>query len=279
MTNNFKSLFFSAKGKTAALFIASAIAAVAIAIALPLSQANADVITSDEKWTVTFSSAQKMESNFDSEDITEFVGTMQPGDTAEISVTLKNEYSKTTSWYMTNKVISSLEESAESANGGAYTYELVYTAPDGKTETLFSSDTVGGDNSAGTDSGLHEATGALSDYFLLGTIGTNKTAQVDLSVSLDGETQGNSYQDTLADLSLDFAVEPEDSEDTDTPTTTTTTTNTPNDGPPTGRLQQTGDTNLPIIALCSAAGVLGVILLVIAIIGRRRGNKGEGEAR
>lgn len=272
MTKLIKSLPASLAKKLAfvAMAGACAIAVAAITASAPSSQAYAEVIDSNQNWTVTFTSGEKMESNFDSGDITEFVGTMQPGDTANVSVKLKNEYSKETDWYMTNKVISSLEESAASANGGSYTYNLIYIAPSGSRTTLFSSDTVGGDNAAGSDSGLHEATGALADYFLLGSIATGQTAQVDLSVSLDGETQGNAYQNTLADLALDFAVEP-----TDDPGNTTTTPGTPN----TGRLQQTGDQNLPIIALCGAAACIGLVLLIIAIVGRRKRNAEEGEVQ
>lgn len=267
-----KSLPASLIKKTAITVIVGTFALIAAtaAVSASTSQAYAEVIDSNKNWTVTFTSGEKMETNFNSSEITEFVGTMQPGDTANVSVKLKNEYSKDTDWYMSNNVISSLEESATSANGGVYTYNLIYIAPNGSRTTLYSSDTVGGDNSAGKDSGLHEATGALSDYFLLGTLGTDKTAQVDLSVSLDGETQGNAYQGTLADLALDFAVEP-----TNEPGNPTTTPGTPNSG----RLQQTGDQNMQLMVICGIAAGIGIALLVIAIIGRRKRNNEEGKVQ
>lgn len=274
MTKYIKKLPIDMLGRLAglaAVTICATVMALAVAI-FGTAQAHAETITSNEDWTVTFTSNETMSSNFNSADITEFVGTMQPGDTANVSVALKNQYAKSTDWYMTNKIISSLEESANSAGGGSYTYNLVYTDPDGQRTTLFSSDTVGGDNSAGDRSGLREASDALEDYFFLGTIPTNGSAKVDLTVALDGETQGNAYQNTLADLSLDFAVETNDG--------TTTTTNPPSgDNPGGGRLQQTGDTNMMIIALCGAAAVAGIALLVIAIVGRRKRNAEEGEVR
>ena len=55
--------------------------------------------------------------------------------------------------------------------------------------------------------GLHEATGALQNYFYLDSLKTGQSGTITLYVALDGETQGNSYQDTLADLQMNFAVE------------------------------------------------------------------------
>lgn len=274
MTRYIKSLPAITIRKAVCAIAVLACALVAAVALYPATQAHAEVFNSTEKWTVTFTSNQKMESNFTSQEITEFVGTMQPGDTANISVTLRNKYSEDTDWYMTNKVISSLEESAASASGGVYTYNLTYTSPTGSRTTLFSSDTVGGDKSAGTDSGLHEATGALQNYFLLGSIGTDKSAKVDLTVALDGETQGNTYQNTLADLALDFAVEP--TSEVDNPTTTTTP---PNSGTTVGRLQQTGDTNLMIFVVCTITACVGLALLILAIVGLRKRKQNKGEVQ
>jgi hypothetical protein len=48
----------------------------------------------------------------------------------------------------------------------------------------------------------------MDDYFFLGTLSKGETGKVVLNVSLDGETEGNAYFDTLARLALKFAVEP-----------------------------------------------------------------------
>jgi hypothetical protein len=72
---------------------------------------------------------------------------------------------------------------------------------------LFSSDTVGGDTVDAAGEGLHEATDALADYFYLDTLSSGQSGTVTLKIALDGETQGNDYQDTLADLQMNFAVE------------------------------------------------------------------------
>ena len=57
---------------------------------------------------------------------------------------------------------------------------------------------------------LGEATGALENYFYLDTLKKGKGGQVTLKVALDGETQGNAYQDTRAQVQMNFAVELEE---------------------------------------------------------------------
>ena len=73
-------------------------------------------------WQVTFTNESKMESNFEKKDIDDVISGMQPGDRVIITLALTNQHSATTDWYMTNKVLSSLEDSANVASGGAYTY-------------------------------------------------------------------------------------------------------------------------------------------------------------
>lgn len=70
------------------------------------------------------------------------------------------------------------------------------------TVVLFDSETVGGDGG----SGLYEATDGLSEYAKLCTMAPGGSGYVTLYVKLDGETQGNGYQNTLAKLRLNFAV-------------------------------------------------------------------------
>lgn len=245
-------------------FLAMLVATLAVA-ALGAVPAFAETLENDTAWTVAFTRDAKMDSNFKTADIDEFIAGMQPGDTALITVNLKNDNPSATDWYMTNKVISSLEESATSANGGAYTYKLTYIDPKGAETVLFSSDTVGGDEAAGDNAGLHEATGAMKDHFLLGQLASGQGAQVKLAVTLDGETQGNSYQDTLADLSMDFAVEVVEGTAQDRPTSSST-------------LSQTGD-ELALAPLFAVAAVAGVVLLIAAVYGRRQRKAEESEVQ
>ena len=165
-----------------------------------------DFIGSDD-WTVSFT-GEKMESNFSATDMDESILNIQPGDSIRVQVNISNDSTRTTDWYMTNAVLKSLEDAGSPAKGGAYTYKLSYVAVDGTETVLFDSDAVGGENTdENVSEGLHQATESLEDYFYLDTLKTGEKGIVYLYVQLEGETQGNAYQDTLAELAMNFAVE------------------------------------------------------------------------
>lgn len=220
-------------------------------------------------WKVGFTGEAKMESDFSSQEMAHVISGMQPGDETVVTLELENKNSSATDWYMTNKILSSLEDSVEGASGGAYTYRLVYTGPDGTETVLFSSDTVGG-NSNEAGEGLHGVSTALADYFYLGTLATGQKGTVGLTVALDGETQGNSYQDTLADLNMNFAVEMNNS-------------GTPDGGNPSGggdgshvNVVKTGDeANLGLFF--GLAGASGILFLGLAFFGLAQGKKRKEE--
>lgn len=172
--------------------------------------AHAETFYGDETWNVTFNGENEMVSSFRTSDINDVVSGMQPGDNVIITLSLKNDNGTTTDWYMKNEVLYSLED--RSANGGtkggAYTYRLSYRDNQGGEENiLFDSDTVGGDDVSAAGEGLKEATSSLKEYFYLDTLAKSQSGVITLEVALDGETQGNDYQDTLADLQMEFAVE------------------------------------------------------------------------
>ncbi len=242
------------------------IALVVLSLCILVPKAQAETLTNQTLWHVTYTADSELKSDFTTTDINETIAGLQAGDTARISIKLENKNAQATNWYMTNKIISSLEESAASAAGGAYTYELMLTQPDGQTTSLFSSDTVGGENAAGSREGLHEATSALEDYFLLDTMAAGASSTITLAVTLDGETQGNAYQSTLADLSMDFAVEP-----------VTDVGDPGNRNPNLKSLPQTGDLLrfAPLFAVC---GIAGLALLFFGIYGRTLRKHEEEEA-
>lgn len=229
----------------------------------------ADTIQGSANWQVTFTANSKMESNFSTADLDEAVYSMQPGDKAVITLGLQNSNKTATDWYMTNKVLSSLEDSA-SAQGGAYTYVLTYHDKDGNATTLFSSDTVGGDSTTGGE-GLHGATGALEDYFYLDTLKSGEKGSITLEVGLDGETQGNSYQNTLADLQMNFAVELNESGTASTGGGTT-------GGRGLGTVVKTGD-ETALTPFILAATVSGTLLLLLCIYGKKSRREEEKEAQ
>lgn len=264
--------------------------------------AYGEKLPGSSKWKVSFTEAKEMETNFKNTDLTEVIYGMQPGDTAVLKMNLENENSITTDWYMTNKVLYSLEERSQNSEtgGGAYTYRLVYTNKDGEKNVLFDSDTVGGEGESKAGEGLKQATNALDEYMYLDTLATGDKGSLTLRVGLDGETQGNDYQDTLADLQMQFAVElsntpPAEATPTNRPTTTVRPTTTPVrpgttviPGRPTTEtlydlgtplaMVQTGD-DTEIDKYLFAACISGGFLLILSVYGQavRRKRRREEE--
>ena len=182
-------------------------AVLACGAALP---AGAEQYTGADNWNVSFT-GKGMESNFKSSVFDDAMTALQPGDSVSLTVHLQNATTDAiTDWYMTNEVLRSLEESQQVARNGGYSYELTYTGPGGEKAVLYSSDAIGGDKNQQAGLGLHEATDSLEDFFYLDQLLAGQSATVTLDVSLDGETQGNAYQDTLAQLQMNFATELKD---------------------------------------------------------------------
>lgn len=144
-------------------------------------------------WQVHFT-GDKMESNFENKTVSDELATIQPGDSIELKVQLKNSDKGETDWYMTNEIIQTLEEAQESAEGGAYEYKLTYVGSDNTEKVLYNSDTVGGEGSSKTGEGLKELGNSTEKYFYLGRLASNGTGTVHLTIGIEGETQGNGYR-------------------------------------------------------------------------------------
>jgi len=153
-------------------------------------------VFADDAGSVSYD-GEELVSNFKTIDVSD----LQPGDSQEYTITVKNDGKEKTDWWLSNKVIKTLEENSK-ASGGAYTYELKYN-----NEVIYSNDTVGGDEKT-SGGGLHEATDAMEQFFHFATLDPGKSGVVTLKVALDGESQGNAYQNTTGELELIFAVEP-----------------------------------------------------------------------
>ena len=98
----------------------------------------------------------------------------------------------------------------------------------------------------------------MEDYFYLDRLDSGETGVIQLYVQLDGETQGNDYQNTLARLKMNFAVEKV------------------NDGVvKNSDAVKTGD-NSPIVIFSTVALVSGLVLLVAAIVLLKRKNEKKG---
>ena len=247
---------------TRPLLAAALAAGIAGASLLPAASVQAVTHKADKEWKVTFTSDEKVKSNFVDDDFDKVFKNMQPGDDALISIKVSNENSNTVRWYMENEVISSLEESMEAAKergGGAYTYQLTWTGPgESSPTTLYDSNTVGGDKKINDDrEGLKEATNSLEDWLHLSQMRKGQSGVVNLKVLMDGETQGNAYQDTLADLQMNFAVELDES------STTNRSNNPPGGGSNRIIAAQTGDMNMtPYVVVAAAAGIFLIVFAV-----------------
>lgn len=227
-------------------------------------------------WQVTFD-GKKLESNFTSADMSNEANAMQPGDSVEFTVTVKNTFDGQADWYMKNEVLQSLEDAGDAA-GGAYDYLLTYTDTAGQTTTLYSSEKFGGEGKI-NGVGLHGATQTLQNYFYLDRMGNGESGTVKLKVALDGETLVNDYQNTLARLQMDFATELVSGTGTGTP-------NSPGgpgggDGGGSSRTAvKTGD-DTKIMGYLVMMFVSGLVLLTGAVIlfHRQQEEEAEGGAK
>lgn len=183
--------------------IAASIASLLLALALTPAGALAESLTGSSNWNVTYTTGGTMQDNYSAKEYSDQVSSLEPGDDITFTVTLKHENSLAADWYLANDVIASLEDADADATGSSYEYLLEYHGPN-QSRTLYDSKVVGGTDSQG----LNEATNALEDFIYLDNLSQGQTGSVTLKVSLDGETEGNAYFDTLAKLKLRFAVEP-----------------------------------------------------------------------
>ena len=195
-------------------------------------------------WQVNFTGG-KMESNFKSSDVTDELANIQPGDSIELKVQLKN------------------------SDSGDYEYKLTYVGSDNAEKVLYDSTTVGGEGASKAGEGLKQIDNSTQKYFYLGRLASNNTGTVHLTVGVEGETQGNGYQLTLAKLRMNFAVEKVSAGKTITKNKIVKTTKT----------VKTGDT-ARVLLFCALALISGLILLAYGIYTlnkntKRRRQKGE----
>ena len=271
--------------------VISAIVGFVLTLSLP-AMALADHIDGNAGWFVEYNSAGRLEDNYTQRSWADNISKLQPGDDITLTVEIRQSNDTPADWYMSNAVLKSLEDG--DAKGSAYGYTLSYEGPN-NSRTLYSSKSVGGEGSA---AGLADATNAMDDYFYLGTLAKGETGKVVLNVALDGETEGNAYFDTLARLSLKFAVEPnvnpENKTVTENQTVTDQKTVIEDQNVTTGggvnrtisgsrqSLSKTGDQTSMFPVFLAIAGV-GIVCLALAIRNMRNkksdNNEKEGDER
>lgn len=234
--------------------------AAALCLAFPTA-AFAEHLSGGDGWLVTYTKDGKMSDNYSSEQYIDKIGELQPGDDITFTVSLKHENDKDADWYLSNDVVKSLE--AGKAEGSAYGYLLTYTGP-GQSRTLYDSSAVGGDDTEG----LKEATNAMEEFLYLDKLSKGQSGTVKLLVTLDGETEGNDYFNTLARLNMRFAVEASDPTKTTPPPTKTTTP------PPV----KTGDeTDLfPFYVIMTVSGLLLLVIAIMSVRNRKREREAQG---
>ena len=232
------------------------IVVLSLILTLPLAVC-ADHLSGGSGWTVEFTKDEKLESNFSSSSIADAARGLKPGDDVTFTIKLLNTSGKTADWYMLNEIIRSLEDTQEKAAGGAYSYLLTYAPSVGTLVTLYDSETVGGELKGTEPEGLKEVDSALKNYMALETMRSGNSGTVTLKVSLDGETQGNSYQDSLADLRMRFAVEVT----------------------PIGKIIKTGDESMNVSPFYIGMAVSGLLFLVLAVDGLRQRKKQGVESK
>ncbi len=240
-----------------------------------------DTVSKQDNW-VEFNKNHKMIDNFSANGITdEAKNDLQPGDTITFQVSLRNTSSDTTAWYMRNEVLQTLESQQSIAEGGAYTYVLTYIGPKG-TRVLYDSEAIGGSDENGDGSvvdgnvGLEQATVALDDeeYVYLDNLAPGARAQMTLKIGLDGETQGNDYQGTMARIELGFAaelVDPATGRPSSSSTRPSSSTGIARTSP------KTGDTSQVLLfsVLTLTAGIVCIVLVVLRLK-RKHEDRGEG---
>lgn len=165
--------------------------------------------TKSLEWTVQYDGGDTFETLGKDATKSTISGTM-PGDTLKYVVTYSNAYDKTTDFFLNAEVLSSLEDGAkndatttEKAAGGAYSFSVKYTA-NGTTETIYDSDTVGGDSVV--SQGLNQ-TNKDNAYVNVGRLTKGQSGVVTIEIKLDGNSQDNSYMEKLAKMNVQFAVQ------------------------------------------------------------------------
>lgn len=225
------------------------------------STVQAKELVGKDHWKVSFDGSQ-MTTNFGKDQMNDELSNIQPGDSMTLKVKIENKNSQYTDWYMTNEIIKTLEDGSKATNG-TYEYRLAYVDSQNNETLIYDSSTVGGDSSQG----LKEIKG-LDDYFYLGRLAKNDVGYVTLTLSVDGETQGNSYQATMAQLEMNFAVE-----NVSNPAVTVNKIEHKN----VYSTVKTGDST-NILWYCALGLVSGLLLIILAIFFKKKSKdekKGE----
>lgn len=239
--------------------------------------AHAESLQGKAGMKVTFD-GKAMKTNYKLADLTKTAVNLLPGDSATFELRLENTSGRTAAMYMSNAVAKSMEE-----KGGVYTYDLRYLGDDGTETVVFDSISVGGEGAQSLAEAVEPLDGKSGDrYFFLGNQSSGSGGTVRMTIALDGETQGNDYQDSLADLRMNFAAveAPNGATGTGEPSTPGGTGDNGGNGGDRGRSThpvKTGD-ETDLYPYYLAAGVSGLLLLFLFFFRRKKEEDEEEEA-
>ena len=175
---------------------------------------------------------------------------MAPGESRTQQITLTNEDHREMKFYVRGEYTNPLGEG--SANGN-----IVYDITFSNNGDTFFDGKMGGVTQANMNS--------LETNYLLKTLKQGETTKIDMSISIDGDSMDNTYQNTQGNLNLIFSVE----YDEETPIEKVVTT--VKKIPVINKIVDTGDTTSIGILL----GVFGasIVLIIILIVSKLRKRK------
>lgn len=143
---------------------------------------------------------------------------LEPGDTVSLTYKYVNKDSESeeTDWYLNNQILDTLEDTK--ATGGGYSYKLVNHGKSTGNVTLFDSNAVGGQDTS-IDEGLKQVNKAITGdggekFIYIDTLAYGEGGSTEIIITLEGESQPNSYETKTAELSVAYAVEKKVGEET-----------------------------------------------------------------
>lgn len=133
---------------------------------------------------------------------------MAPGDQKSQTLTIKNSNSHTTTFYMSAETLDYFER-ARAASGGLYDIQLTLQPPTGTATVLYDSSLGGATEAAGNYEADKEGIKAINDSAIANTtyltaLSQGQTAQLVLTIGLDGESLRNEYTEAFGQLGFDF---------------------------------------------------------------------------
>lgn len=184
---------------------------------------------------------------------------MYPGETRTETLTLVNNDYREMKFYMNSKV---LDEFGNETSSGAIAYDFNFKI---NGEDLFDG-LVGGEDNVGE--------GMMEENILIATLAKGETATLEMSVTADGDTMDNSYQDATGLIQYTFSVEYDDEAVAEPQRVVNTVVQTV-----TNRIEkavQTGDpATLGLFGVLLGGSVVGIVYLIAT---RKKKEEDQNEA-